>query len=136
VELRRRGKTVFFSTHILSDVETICDRVGMVLRGRLVAEGALEELLDGSIRAVELRCAGIGPALGSELRASATVVSEDGTVFTFPDVDTANAAARRILGSGGRILALQPIRENLEETFVRMAAADAEAAVARDGTTG
>ena len=126
VDLRRRGKTVFFSTHILSDVETICDRVGMVLRGRLVAEGALESLLDGSIRAVELRCAGAPPALLAELGAAGAPAAdgEGGVTLSFRDLEGANAAAGRVLASGGRLLSVQPLRENLEETFVRLAAAD------------
>ena len=45
VELGREGKTVFFSTHIIPDVEIICDRIGLVNRGRMVAEGSVDELL-------------------------------------------------------------------------------------------
>jgi ABC-2 type transport system ATP-binding protein len=123
--LRQRGKTIFFSTHILSDVESICDRVGMVLRGRLVAEGPLSSLLDGSIRAVELRCAGLADAAFERLRAQARDATRGPAdwTFSFPDLATANAAAREVLAHGGRLLAIQPVRENLEETFVRLATA-------------
>jgi ABC-2 type transport system ATP-binding protein len=132
VELRRRGKTIFFSTHILNDVETLCDRVGMILRGRLVAEGALSTLLDGSIRSVELRCAGLPPDAFGALRSLATdgTRGPDDWVFSLPDVAAANAAAGRILAAGGRVLAIQPVRETLEQTFVRLAEADARAAAA------
>lgn len=127
VELRRRGKTVFFSTHILNDVETICDRVGMVLRGRLVAEGPLSSLLDGSIRSVELRCAGLPDGAFDALREGALDgARRDGEWFlAFPDVASANGAAARVLQGGGRVLSLVPTRETLEETFVRIAAGDA-----------
>jgi len=123
LELGRRGKTVFFSTHILSDVESICDRVGMVLHGKLVVEGMLSSLLDGSIRSVELRCAGLPDAAWERLRAGAL----DGTrgpadwTFSYPDVDAAGRAAREVLSLGGKLIALQPVRESLEETFVRLA---------------
>jgi len=54
VELKSRGKTVFFSTHILSDVELICDRVGIIVAGKRRDEGTLEELLAGKTRSVEI----------------------------------------------------------------------------------
>jgi ABC-2 type transport system ATP-binding protein len=128
--LRRRGKTVFFSTHILNDVETICDRVGMILRGRLVAEDALSSLLDGSVRAVEVRCSGLPPAAFAALRALAVdgVQGPADWSFVLADVAAANACAARVLEAGGRVLAVSPQRETLEETFVRLASADARPA--------
>jgi ABC-2 type transport system ATP-binding protein len=126
VELRRRGKTIFFSTHILPDVETICDRVGMVLRGRLVAEGPVSSLLDGTIRSVELRCAGIGDDVARELGGMGGARKVDGErVLSFPDLPAANAAAARVLAAGGSVLSLLPVRETLEETFVKLALDDA-----------
>jgi ABC-2 type transport system ATP-binding protein len=52
LELKRSGKTVFFSTHILPDVETLCDRVGVILGGRLRDVGRIEDLLSANVRAV------------------------------------------------------------------------------------
>ena len=123
VELRRRGKTVFFSTHILPDVETICDQVGMLLGGRLVAQGSLGTLLDGSIRAVEVRCAGLSEQVARSLAETARQSSSgtDGWTFLFPDAAAANRAAVATVSAGGRILLLQPHRESLEESFVRLA---------------
>jgi ABC-2 type transport system ATP-binding protein len=131
LELGRQGKTIFFSTHILSDVETICDRVGMLLGGRLVREGPLRSLLDGSVRSVEVRCAGLSEAAVGEVRALATAGAPgpDGHAFTFSSLETANAGAAIALGRGGRLLAFLPQRESLEETFVRLASG----AEARDG---
>jgi ABC-2 type transport system ATP-binding protein len=52
--LRERGKTVFFSTHIIPDVEAMCDRVGIVVKGRVVAEGRVDELAaQGRCRSLE-----------------------------------------------------------------------------------
>jgi ABC-2 type transport system ATP-binding protein len=132
VELGRRGKTIFFSTHILSDVESVCDRVGMLLRGRLVAEGSLSSLLDGSIRAVELRCASLDARSVAALRAVAQDVrtGPDEWTFTLPDLASANHAAGQVIAAGGRILALQPVRETLEQSFVRLTLADERAAAA------
>jgi ABC-2 type transport system ATP-binding protein len=125
--LRERGKTVFFSTHILNDVETTCDRVGMVLRGRLVQEGALRTLLDGSIQSVELRCTALPESAAHAVRqlAMGDAPTPDGHQFILPDLDAANAAVQRVLAARGRVLSLVPARETLEQTFVRLATEDA-----------
>jgi ABC-2 type transport system ATP-binding protein len=137
LELGRRGKTIFFSTHILSDVETICDRVGMLLGGRLVREGTLQSLLDGSVRSVEVRCAGLSDAAVAEVRARASgaVQTPEGQAFAFPSVEAASAGVALALARGGRLLSFQPQRETLEETFVRLATA-AEGAGASAGPMG
>jgi len=129
--LGRRGMTIFFSTHILSDVETICDRVGMVSRGRLVAEGAISSLLDGTIRSVELRCAGLPPERTAALRARAVGTDEGpaDVCFTFRTVPEASAAAQEVLAAGGQLLSLSPHRESLEETFMRLAVGSEPAGV-------
>jgi ABC-2 type transport system ATP-binding protein len=57
LSLRDQGKTVFFSTHILHDVEMICDRVGLVMKGRLVASGRVDELVrQDHTKSVEVVC--------------------------------------------------------------------------------
>ena len=124
LELRRHGKTIFFSTHILNDVEVVCDRVGMVMSGRLVREGALKQLLDGSVRSVEVRCTALGPDALRSVGALAKAASPnaEGHTFHFGDHAAANAALARIAAAGATVLAVQPITETLEETFVRLAA--------------
>jgi ABC-2 type transport system ATP-binding protein len=124
--MRRRGKTIFFSTHILGDVEAICDRVGMLFGGKLLAEGPLGQLLDGSIQAVELRCLNVPKELFERLtlKALRTSSAPDGQAFVFRSLLEANQAAKELLASGGQVLALQPIRETLEESFVRLARAE------------
>jgi ABC-2 type transport system ATP-binding protein len=129
VGLGRKGKTIFFSTHILADVESICDRAGMLLHGRLVRQGTMGELLDGSIRAVELRCTGLDERALEALRglAQSSASGPDGWLFTLADLDAANRAAALVVGAGGRIASLVPLRENLEQCFVRLARAEAAA---------
>ncbi|HEY6099145.1 MAG TPA: ABC transporter ATP-binding protein, partial [Anaeromyxobacter sp.] len=139
VDLRRRGKTLFFSTHILNDVETICDRVGMVLKGRLVAEGTLDALLDGSVKSVELRCAGLAEESFAPIRSLALDAGRgpDGWTFSFADLAGANHAAGRVLALGGRILSLSPVRETLEQSFMRLATASGPAdGVRRQASSG
>ena len=63
-EAKERGQTVFLSSHILSEVEALCDRVGILRAGRLVDEGTLAELRHLSTHTVEVTFAGAPPELG------------------------------------------------------------------------
>ncbi len=119
LDLKRRGKTVFFSTHILPDVETLCDRVGVIFGGRLRDVGRIEELLHANVRAVELTA--IVPEAARPALALGQIVRRDGDRFTvsFPDEATASAALRAAVTAGGRVLSLTPHRDTLEDFFVR-----------------
>jgi len=68
VELRDRGKTILFSSHILADVETLCDCVAIVREGKVAAKGALSELLSPEVRLVELVLGNVTAALLEALK--------------------------------------------------------------------
>jgi ABC-2 type transport system ATP-binding protein len=123
--LRTRGTTVFMCSHILSDIEVLCDRVGILNRGRLAETGRLEELRErtGSGNRIEITVAGttIDKLTGvSETIARAQVTATAGgariEVADERDVDAALVALRR---AGGRLVSVQPVRQSLEELFVR-----------------
>jgi ABC-2 type transport system ATP-binding protein len=118
-ELKRRGKTVFFSTHILPDVEVLCDRVGVILGGKLRDVGRLHDLLSPRVKSVEGRL--LVPAAARERLQGAAVLSRDGDELglSFPDEATADAVIRAVVAAGGRVLSLAPHRETLEDFFVR-----------------
>jgi ABC-2 type transport system ATP-binding protein len=121
--LRERGKTVFFSTHILSDVEAICDRVGIIADGRLTDLGRLSELVDESAREFELVVGGLGESWRLQNAADARSIERDGhLVLHFSSETQVQSAARSALGTGGRIISLTTHRQSLEELFVRRAA--------------
>jgi ABC-2 type transport system ATP-binding protein len=122
LRLRGEGRTVFFSSHILSDAEMICDRVGIMNRGRLVATGRLDELLRARVNAVEFQAEGLGAEAKAALRARASAFLEAGERVQFtiaggeeqvPEVLAAIAAG------GGRPVAVAPRRETLEDVFLR-----------------
>ena len=122
LELKRRGKTVLFSTHILPDVESLCDRVGVIIGGQLRDVGRIGELLSPRVKSVELTVEGAGgEAAGLP---SGRVIAKDGNRLTlsFPDEDAAQAAVRETVTRGGRLVSLTPHRETLEDLFVRRAA--------------
>ena len=120
LELKRRGKTVFFSTHILPDVESLCDRVGVIRSGRLGDVGRLGELLSARVKDVELTALAPGGA-AREALARGRAIAQDGDTFTvaFEDERAADAAVRAVLAGGGRVVALTPHRETLEDFFMR-----------------
>jgi ABC-2 type transport system ATP-binding protein len=118
LELKRRGKTVFFSTHILPDVEALCDRVGVIIDGRLRDVGALGTLLSPRVKSVEATFAGPG-AQGPFAGGTRVAGDGDRATFAFADEPSADAAVRAVLGAGGRVAALTAHRETLEDFFLR-----------------
>jgi len=119
--LKERGKTIFFSTHILPDVEVICDRVAILVKGELKATGTVGELL-GSMKAlsVEMAVEGLG-AEGLEAvksLAGNAVVTDGQAVFFFDDPEKARKARSLVYEKGGDIVSLMPHRSSLEDIFV------------------
>jgi len=122
--LRQEGKTVFMCSHILSDIEVLCDRVAILRGGRLAQQGRLEDLRQQSSgnHQVEVIVSGVEhQSLSAQLPGGGPyAVSETagGLRIEVPDetyVDTVLAALRK---SGGNLVSVQPIRQSLEELFV------------------
>jgi ABC-2 type transport system ATP-binding protein len=123
--LRTKGTTVFFCSHILSDIEVLCDRAAILRRGRLAHVGRLEELrrAAGERRAMELVVAGadasqLQPAL-SQLAGAQIVAVPGGArveVADERDVDAALRAVRTV--EGARLVSVQAVGNALEELFV------------------
>jgi len=123
--LRTKGTTVFMCSHILSDIEVLCDRVAILNRGRLSETGTLEELRQraGEDRRIEIMITGttaeklsnVSPALDSA-QITPTASGARIEVADERDVDAALAALRI---AGGRLVSVQPVRQSLEELFVR-----------------
>jgi len=131
LKLRAEGRTVLFSTHILSDVEALCDRVGLVIDGRLTDCGALRDLVAPGARAFELVVDGLPaelPAPLAQLVAAAnagSLRSDRSWVLTFTDEARAQEAVRAAFAAGGTLVSFTPHRNTLEELFVSRARASA-----------
>ena len=117
-QLRNEGKTVFFSTHILSDAEALCDRVGIIHRGALRGVGAVAELTSATQGKVEIIFyARTVPAaltsLGAEARVSGDMVN---AVLAEEQQDAALEVLRR---EHLKLISLAPVRSSLEEYYVQ-----------------
>jgi len=127
LRLRGEGKTIFMNTHILSDVELVCDRVAIIARGRIVHEGAIDEFLGSGERRSDLVLGGMPAALAAVLEerfgAELTPVADRVEVLVREkDVDP---VLREALAAGARVVSLTPHRASLESVFLSAVAADA-----------
>jgi ABC-2 type transport system ATP-binding protein len=121
LHMRDEKKTVFFSSHILGDVEQICDRVGMLVDGKLRTQGTLNELLSRKVDKVELIARSLSDATHKAIQLLAIQVrtSGEGVHFYLENMDKANEAARKVYEGSGELLEMTPIKETLEDFFVR-----------------
>jgi ABC-2 type transport system ATP-binding protein len=117
--LRDRGTTVFLNSHLLSEVEMVCDRVAVVDHGRVIALGTIAELLRGA-DLVRVRVSGLNGKLG-HLKGFAAP-GEDGEWLTFRDVgeDRVPDLVAEIVGLGGRVYAVEPRQQSLEDRFLQL----------------
>ena len=120
LRLRDEGRTVFLSSHQLSDVELVCDRVAILNRGHLLKIGKLDDLLHGS--SVEIKAQGVDGATAEKLKGMAkSVTTEDGIIIISQDEgEGANKAIDIIRSGKGHILSVIPQRRTLEDLFVEI----------------
>lgn len=110
---REAGKTVFLSSHLLSEVEQICDRLAIVIRGRVARVGTLAELLEAQDRFV-ITAKGIdalmfeGTPQNGFIRITVPALNQRRTI-------------EKIWLAGGEVVAVNPIRRTLEDLFVELA---------------
>ncbi len=121
VEEKQRGKTVFFSSHILSDIQTLCDRVCILRRGQVVVAGALKDLLAEDKRHSEVVIAGASEGLRQALRPLAKATREVGGSLVMEVEGEAGirAVVERAFAGGATLQSVTSKRDTLEDLFVR-----------------
>jgi ABC-2 type transport system ATP-binding protein len=126
LELRDRGCTVFFSSHILSDAEALCSRVGIIVGGQLVTSGRLSEILAFDVSGWELVMANLEPgtlqALGARVR-TITRISDGRYAIELAADQEPERMVAELRSKGGRFVSLNPLRTTLEDYFVRQVTA-------------
>jgi ABC-2 type transport system ATP-binding protein len=117
-DLRDEGRTVFFSTHILSDAESLCDRVAILRDGEVVSEGPLSEVLRIEVDRLDVTCEGILPAALDGLEGVSIRLSAGSQLHAHVAEQAFPGLVQRVSSHGGRILTVLPVRRSLEEVFL------------------
>jgi len=119
LRLKEEGKTVFFSTHILSDVEMICDRIAIVVQGKIKGQGLLSDILKPAVQSVELCVRNEQPTLIEELQKEFGRVSVRGKdiYFSCPE-GKRDETISRLVSRDASIISVIPHRESLENIFM------------------
>ena len=126
LKLRERGCTVFFSSHILSDAEALCSRVGIMAQGRLVASGRVSDMLAFELKGWELVVAGVRDDAARALQNRARRVTPIGHgryALDLPPQMEPERVMAELRAAGATFVSLNPVRETLEDYFVQQVAA-------------
>jgi len=120
-ELRGQGKTVFLCSHLLKDMEPMCDQVAILSSGQLRLAGAIDDVLQREA-GYRVRCATVPPELKQKASALSSEVSEENGALRFrtPDQKTALEIARLLSDGGAEVLELGPDRLTLEQVFLEV----------------
>jgi len=120
LRLRDQGKTVFMNTHILHDVELVCDRVAIIVGGRIRYEGAIQDFIEAGERQTDVLVAGMpahaGPALEERFAAQLCGVG-DRIEVRVPEKHVDGALAL-LLEGGAQVVSVSPHRVSLERIFL------------------
>lgn len=119
LELKRAGKTVFVSSHLLSEVEAVCDRIAILRKGELVRVGTITQLLEQADR-----CSVVAQGVSKEL--FPTAVPQNGYLVLDVERSRQREIIERVWSSGGEVVSVNPVRESLEEMFLRLAGTPVE----------
>jgi len=119
LDLRKKGKTIFLNSHLLSEIEMVCDRVAILDKGRLVAQGKMDELTN-DVNRYRIRCRGMGPELfGAIGRMTLSRNMEDGRLdIKVESVGQLNQVIDVIRKEGLLIESVEPARRSLESYFI------------------
>jgi ABC-2 type transport system ATP-binding protein len=113
LRMRESGKTVFLSSHLLSEVELVCDRVAILNKGRLVALGKTSELLQSGDKSIVV-------ARGVPATAFPDATLENGVVRFAVSTVSQRSALERVWSLGGQVISVNPEHRSLEEIFLQL----------------
>jgi ABC-2 type transport system ATP-binding protein len=117
-ELKNAGTTVFLNSHLLTEVEQVCDRVAMVERGRVIASGTLKEVTGGT--GVRIRLTGLDGRVDSLGKWGPLDIEEDWISFTDVTSEQVPALVAELVALGARVHAVIPGQRSLEDRFMEL----------------
>lgn len=118
IKLRSEGKTVFLSTHILSDIEDIADRVAIINRGELLAVDTLDRLLREGSRAFAITARGVSDAVLAELGGVGIIKTDACVTINCGDRAAKDRTLMKLVMSGAEVIELKPLAASLLDKFV------------------
>lgn len=119
-DLKEQGKTVIFSSHILPDVEAVCDRVALFHKGKILQQGELHEIMSQRTTKIELLVSNIDEKQAKTLPNILSIERKSSSLYLkFSKTIALHDIALEIHNKGGTLHSVTPIRENLEEVFIR-----------------
>jgi ABC-2 type transport system ATP-binding protein len=121
IRMRAQGKTIFLSSHLLSEVELVCDRVAVLHRGQLVRLGKTADLLQAGEQ-IEILAKGIAAA------AFAGAAARNGVVAFSVPARSQRQALEQVWSLGGEVVSVNPVRRSLEEIFLEVTAGESSTA--------
>ncbi len=119
LQLKKEGKTIIFSSHILSDAEMLCDRIGILIKGEKVKEGTISEIVGEKVNEYEIIFSNVAEVYLPEIKrlAKDLIKSGDKLMAICEDERKKEEIVFLIKNFGGTLLALIPRRKSLEEYF-------------------
>jgi ABC-2 type transport system ATP-binding protein len=117
LELKKQGKTVFFSTHVTADAERVCDRIGVIVGGVLQAERQVSELLREGVEGYHCR---VRPGADEMLSIEGAVVCGEGVIEVFVPRQEFDIFAARLVNQGGAFDLIEPRRRDVEDYFLSL----------------
>jgi len=118
--LGRGGKTVLLSSHLMGEVEQICDRVGVIRRGKLVAESSVNELRGKGGLLVKAEPIEKAAEIARRIQSIGEVVVNEGALLLATDLEHAPEVAHELVSAGVRIKEIRPAQRSLEEAFFEL----------------
>ena len=119
LSLKAKGVTILLSSHILADVEEVCDRVAMIAEGKVQQIATVDELVGTGLRSVEVALENLSVEAARALGHGEPILAAHGRVtFSLEDQDQAGTLLQGALAAGARVLKVTPRRQSLEQLFV------------------
>lgn len=122
--LKKQNKTVFFNTHILSDVEELCDNIAIMVKGKIVKQGTVEQILTQTDNLLNLRIKGLNTMGKTNVKRISLKLQktedEDEIIAIFNDIESVMKGMTIAKQSGGTIISMNPSKSSLEQIFVQL----------------
>ena len=121
LELKSRGKTVFLNSHLLSEVELVCDSAAIISKGTIIRQGKMDELLEGDT-VLDIHAENVSNEILNKLEKIDEDVTFDGKRIKMhvKENHEIHDAASLIITGGGKLYGLTPHRNSLEELFIKL----------------